>query len=195
MATATASSASEPEVEPQARPEAEGEEDEAKPAGVGRKVLSSAETAKAKGPEREVHQEGVSESDGDEEDAAMASSAESSAGEDEWEYDEEEEKNQLEIERLEEQVGRGGRRVLFPRVPRPGPPPRSSVVMETAEVSRALSATVGPRFPSSVGAQNFRKVFHWILFMVGEVVLIRFHWETEAPAQGDTQLKVFIFSG
>uniref|UniRef100_A0ABK0L3U7 Spliceosome associated factor 3, U4/U6 recycling protein n=1 Tax=Rattus norvegicus TaxID=10116 RepID=A0ABK0L3U7_RAT len=108
MATATASSASEPEVEPQARPEAEGEEDEAKPAGVGRKVLSSAETAKAKGPEREVHQEGVSESDGDEEDAAMASSAESSAGEDEWEYDEEEEKNQLEIERLEEQLSING---------------------------------------------------------------------------------------
>ncbi|XP_032742586.1 squamous cell carcinoma antigen recognized by T-cells 3 [Rattus rattus] len=108
MATATASSASEPEVEPQAGPEAEGEEDEAKPAGVGRKVLSSAETAKAKGPEREVQQEGVSESDGDEEDAAMASSAESSAGEDEWEYDEEEEKNQLEIERLEEQLSING---------------------------------------------------------------------------------------
>lgn len=108
MATATASSASEPEVEPQAGPEAEGEEDEAKPAGVGSKVLSSAETAKAKGPEREVQQEGVSESDGDEEDAAMASSAESSAGEDEWEYDEEEEKNQLEIERLEEQLSING---------------------------------------------------------------------------------------
>lgn len=108
MATATASSASEPEVEPQAGPEAEGEEDEAKSAGVGRKVLSNAETAKAKGPEQEVQQEGVSESDGDEEDAAMASSAESSAGEDEWEYDEEEEKNQLEIERLEEQLSING---------------------------------------------------------------------------------------
>lgn len=75
---------------------------------MGSKVLSSAETAKAKGPEREVQQEGVSESDGDEEDAAMASSAESSAGEDEWEYDEEEEKNQLEIERLEEQLSING---------------------------------------------------------------------------------------
>lgn len=38
----------------------------------------------------------------------MASSAESSAGEDEWEYDEEEEKNQLEIERLEEQLSING---------------------------------------------------------------------------------------
>lgn len=108
MATAAASSASEPEVEPQAGPEAEGDEDEAKSAGVGTKVLSSTETAKAKGSEREVQQEGVSESDGDEEDAAMASSAESSAGEDEWEYDEEEEKNQLEIERLEEQLSING---------------------------------------------------------------------------------------
>ncbi|XP_051017649.1 squamous cell carcinoma antigen recognized by T-cells 3 isoform X2 [Acomys russatus] len=107
MATVAASSASEPEVEPQARPEAEGEEDETKAAGVGRKALSravAAEAAKTKGPEWDLHpQEGVSESDGDEEDA-MASSAESSPGEDEWEYDEEEEKNQLEIERLEEQL-------------------------------------------------------------------------------------------
>lgn len=126
MATAAASSASEPEVEPQAGPEAEGEEDEAKPAGVGKKVLSdpvAAEAAEAKDRGWDLQQEGVSESDGDEEDA-MASSAESSAGEDEWEYDDEEEKNQLEIERLEEQVGRGGRRAAFPRVRRPGPPPR-----------------------------------------------------------------------
>lgn len=114
MATAAASSASEPEVEPQAGPEAEGEEHEAKPAGVQRKVLSravAAEAAEAKGPgwdlQRDLQREGASESDGDEEDA-MASSAESSAGEDEWEYDEEEEKNQLEIERLEEQVGGAG---------------------------------------------------------------------------------------
>ncbi|XP_021501726.1 squamous cell carcinoma antigen recognized by T-cells 3 [Meriones unguiculatus] len=106
MATAAASSASEPEVEPQAGPEAEGEEDEAKAASVGRKVPSravAADAAKTKGPGWDLHQEGVSESDGDEEDA-MASSAESSPGEDEWEYDEEEEKNQLEIERLEEQL-------------------------------------------------------------------------------------------
>lgn len=119
MATAAASSLSEPEVEPQAGPEAEGEEDEVKPAGVGRKVLSgpvSAEAAEARVPGCDLQQEGVSESDGDEEDA-MASSAESSAGEDEWEYDDEEEKNQLEIERLEEQVGRGGWRAPFPWVP------------------------------------------------------------------------------
>ncbi|XP_052023807.1 squamous cell carcinoma antigen recognized by T-cells 3 isoform X3 [Apodemus sylvaticus] len=110
MATAAASSLSEPEVEPQAGPEAEGEEDEVKPAGVGRKVLSgavSAEAAEAQVPGCDLQQEGVSESDGDEEDA-MASSAESSAGEDEWEYDDEEEKNQLEIERLEEQLSING---------------------------------------------------------------------------------------
>lgn len=162
MATAAASSASEPEVEPQAGPEAEGEEDEAKPAGVGRKVLSdavAAEAAEAKDPGWDLQQEGVSESDGDEEDA-MASSAESSAGEDEWEYDDEEEKNQLEIERLEEQVGRGGRRAPFPGVRRPGPPLRSSVVMETAEVARAPPATVCPRVPGSVRAQGFPKVSH-----------------------------------
>ena len=91
MATTAASSASEPEVEPQAGPEAEGEEDEAKPAGVQRKVLSgavAAEAAEAKGPGWDLQREGASGSDGDEEDA-MASSAESSAGEDEWEYDEE----------------------------------------------------------------------------------------------------------
>lgn len=119
MATAAASSLSEPEVEPQAGPEAEGEEDEVKPASVGRKVLPgpvSAEAAEAQVPGCDLQQEGVSESDGDEEDA-MASSAESSAGEDEWEYDDEEEKNQLEIERLEEQVGRGGWRAPFPWVP------------------------------------------------------------------------------
>lgn len=101
---------SEPEVEPQAGPEAEGEEDEVKPAGVGRKVLPgavSAEAAEAQVPGCDLQQEGVSESDGDEEDA-MASSAESSAGEDEWEYDDEEEKNQLEIERLEEQLSING---------------------------------------------------------------------------------------
>ncbi|XP_036027973.1 squamous cell carcinoma antigen recognized by T-cells 3 isoform X2 [Onychomys torridus] len=110
MATAAASSASEPEVEPQAVPEAEGEEDEAKAAGVERKVLPRAvavDAAKAKGPGWDLQQEGVSDSDGDEEDA-MASSAESSPGEDEWEYDEEEEKNQLEIERLEEQLSING---------------------------------------------------------------------------------------
>ncbi|XP_028621313.1 squamous cell carcinoma antigen recognized by T-cells 3 isoform X2 [Grammomys surdaster] len=110
MATAAASSASEPEVEPQAGPEAEGEEDEAKPAGVGMKMLSdavAAEAAEAEDPGWDLQQEGVSDSDGDEEDA-MASSAESSAGEDEWEYDEEEEKNQLEIERLEEQLSING---------------------------------------------------------------------------------------
>uniref|UniRef100_A0A8C6GPD8 Spliceosome associated factor 3, U4/U6 recycling protein n=1 Tax=Mus spicilegus TaxID=10103 RepID=A0A8C6GPD8_MUSSI len=110
MATTAASSASEPEVEPQAGPEAEGEEDEAKPAGVQRKVLSgavAAEAAEAKGPGWDLQREGASGSDGDEEDA-MASSAESSAGEDEWEYDEEEEKNQLEIERLEEQLSING---------------------------------------------------------------------------------------
>ncbi|XP_052610999.1 squamous cell carcinoma antigen recognized by T-cells 3 isoform X1 [Peromyscus californicus insignis] len=111
MATAAASSASEPEVEPQAVPEAEGEEDDAKAASVERKVLSRAvavDAAKAKGPGWDLQQqEGVSDSDGDEEDA-MASSAESSPGEDEWEYDEEEEKNQLEIERLEEQLSING---------------------------------------------------------------------------------------
>ncbi|KAL6067681.1 hypothetical protein STEG23_031485 [Scotinomys teguina] len=107
MATAAASSASEPEVEPQAGPEAEGGEDEAKAASVERKALSRVAAAKTKGPEWDLQQEGVSESDGDEEDA-MASSAESSPGEDEWEYDEEEEKNQLEIERLEEQLSING---------------------------------------------------------------------------------------
>ncbi|ERE76237.1 squamous cell carcinoma antigen recognized by T-cell 3 [Cricetulus griseus] len=109
MATAAAASASEPEVEPQAGPEAEGGEDEAKAASADRNVQSRAvasDAAKTKGPGWDLQREGVSESDGDEEDA-MASSAESSPGEDEWEYDEEEEKNQLEIERLEEQVGSG----------------------------------------------------------------------------------------
>lgn len=144
MATAAASSASDPEVEPQAGPEAEGEEDEARPAGVGKKVLSgavAAEAAEVKGPGWDLKQEGVSESDGDEEDA-MASSAESSAGEDEWEYDEEEEKNQLEIERLEEQVGWGGWRAPFPMFPRTGPPPRSSVVWRPL---RSPPASVFPR--------------------------------------------------
>lgn len=162
MATAAASSASEPEVELQAGPEAEGEEEEMKPAGVGKKMLSdavAAEVAEAEDPGWDLQQEGLSDSDEDEDDA-MASSAESSAEEDDWEYDdEEEEKNQLEIERLEEQVGRGGRRAPFPRVRRPGPPPRSSVVMETAEVARAPSATVCPRVPGSVRAQGFPKVF------------------------------------
>ncbi|CAH6778741.1 squamous cell carcinoma antigen recognized by T-cells 3 [Phodopus roborovskii] len=97
MATAAASSASEPEAEPQAGLEAEGGEDGAKAAGAD----------DAKGPGWELQREGVSESDGDEEDA-MASSAESSPGEDDWEYDEEEEKNQLEIERLEEQLSING---------------------------------------------------------------------------------------
>lgn len=110
MATAAASSASEPEVEPRAVPEAEGEEDDAKAARAERKVLPRAvavDAAEATGPGWELQQEGVSDSDGDEEDA-MASSAESSPGEDEWEYDEEEEKNQLEIERLEEQLSING---------------------------------------------------------------------------------------
>ncbi|XP_027271761.1 squamous cell carcinoma antigen recognized by T-cells 3 isoform X1 [Cricetulus griseus] len=110
MATAAAASASEPEVEPQAGPEAEGGEDEAKAASADRNVQSRAvasDAAKTKGPGWDLQREGVSESDGDEEDA-MASSAESSPGEDEWEYDEEEEKNQLEIERLEEQLSING---------------------------------------------------------------------------------------
>lgn len=177
MATAAASSASEPEVEPQAGPEAEGEEDEAKAASVGRKVpprAEAAEAAKTKGPGWDLHQEGVSESDGDEEDA-MASSAESSPGEDEWEYDEEEEKNQLEIERLEEQVGRGGRRALsLGSQARPAP----SVLrgMESAEVASAPSGTVCPRIPGAVRAQSFANaVFHRLLPTAGEVVLVRFH--------------------
>ncbi|XP_062038290.1 squamous cell carcinoma antigen recognized by T-cells 3 isoform X1 [Lepus europaeus] len=107
MATAAASSASEPEAEPQAGPQAEGEEDEVKAARTRRKVLSravAAATSKTMGPGWDQPQEeGMSESDGDEE-YAMASSAESSPGEYEWEYDEEDEKNQLEIERLEEQL-------------------------------------------------------------------------------------------
>lgn len=112
MATAAATSASEAEAEPKAGPTAEGEEDDVKTARTRRKVLSRAvasATYKAVGPGWDQPEEGVSESDGDEE-YAMASSAESSPGEYEWEYDEEEEKNQLEIERLEEQVrpGLGG---------------------------------------------------------------------------------------
>ncbi|XP_007448304.1 PREDICTED: squamous cell carcinoma antigen recognized by T-cells 3 isoform X3 [Lipotes vexillifer] len=105
MATAAAASASEAEAEPKAGPKAEGEEAEAKEARTRRKVLSravAAATYKTVGPEWDQQEEGVSESDGDEE-YAMASSAESSPGEYEWEYDEEE-KNQLEIERLEEQL-------------------------------------------------------------------------------------------
>uniref|UniRef100_A0ABI0NLH5 Spliceosome associated factor 3, U4/U6 recycling protein n=2 Tax=Bos TaxID=9903 RepID=A0ABI0NLH5_BOVIN len=105
MATAAAASASEAEAEPKAGPEAEGEQDEAKAARARRKVLSravAAATYKTMGPEWDQQEEGVSESDGDEE-YAMASSAESSPGEYEWGYDEEE-KNQLEIERLEEQL-------------------------------------------------------------------------------------------
>ncbi|KAG5198811.1 hypothetical protein JEQ12_007407 [Ovis aries] len=105
MATAAAASASEAEAEPKAGPEAEGEEDESKAARARRKVLSravAAATYKTMGPEWDQQEEGVSESDGDEE-YAMASSAESSPGEYEWGYDEEE-KNQLEIERLEEQL-------------------------------------------------------------------------------------------
>uniref|UniRef100_A0A8B9X601 Spliceosome associated factor 3, U4/U6 recycling protein n=1 Tax=Bos mutus grunniens TaxID=30521 RepID=A0A8B9X601_BOSMU len=105
MATAAAASASEAEAEPKAGPEAEGEQDEAKAARARRKVLSRAvapATYKTMGPEWDQQEEGVSESDGDEE-YAMASSAESSPGEYEWGYDEEE-KNQLEIERLEEQL-------------------------------------------------------------------------------------------
>ncbi|XP_017916570.1 PREDICTED: squamous cell carcinoma antigen recognized by T-cells 3 isoform X2 [Capra hircus] len=105
MATAAAASASEAEAEPKAGPEAEGEEDEAKAARARRKVLSravAAATYKTMGSEWDQQEEGVSESDGDEE-YAMASSAESSPGEYEWGYDEEE-KNQLEIERLEEQL-------------------------------------------------------------------------------------------
>nr|XP_020731701.1 squamous cell carcinoma antigen recognized by T-cells 3 [Odocoileus virginianus texanus] len=105
MATAAAASASEAEAEPKAGPEAEGGEDEAKAARARRKVLSravAAATYKTMGPEWDQQEEGVSESDGDEE-YAMASSAESSPGEYEWGYDEEE-KNQLEIERLEEQL-------------------------------------------------------------------------------------------
>lgn len=150
MATAAASSASEPEVEPRAVPEAEGEEDDAKAARAERKVLPRAvavDAAKATGPGWELQQEGVSDSDGDEEDA-MASSAESSPGEDEWEYDEEEEKNQLEIERLEEQVGRRGRRAAggsVPGVPGPGPPPWCSAA------SRPLRSPARPH-PSRLPA-------------------------------------------
>ncbi|XP_040106888.1 squamous cell carcinoma antigen recognized by T-cells 3 isoform X2 [Oryx dammah] len=105
MATAAAASASEAEADPKAGPEAEGEEDEAKAARARRKVLSravAAATYQTMGPEWAQQEEGVSESDGDEE-YAMASSAESSPGEYEWGCDEEE-KNQLEIERLEEQL-------------------------------------------------------------------------------------------
>lgn len=122
MATAAAASAAEPETSPKAGPEAEGEEDEVKADRTRRKVLTRAvatATYKTMGPACDQHQEeGVSESDGDEE-FAMASSAESSPGEDEWEYDEEEEKNQLEIERLEEQVrpGVGSGVPLSPRFP------------------------------------------------------------------------------
>lgn len=106
MATAAASSASEPEAEANAGPKTEGEEDEVKEDRSRRKALSqavAAATYKTMGPGWEPQEEGVSESDGDEE-YAMASSAESSPGECEWEYDDEEEKNQLEIERLEEQL-------------------------------------------------------------------------------------------
>lgn len=144
MATAAASSASEPEVEPQARPEAEEEEDEAKAASVERKVLSravAAEADKTKEPGWDLQQEGVSESDGDEEDA-MASSAESSPGEDEWEYDEEEEKNQLEIERLEEQVGWGGQRTPLGSADLARPLVLRG--METSEVASAPSPIVSP---------------------------------------------------
>lgn len=115
MATAAATSATEPETEPKAGPKAEGEEDEIKAAKTRRKVLSravAAATYKTMGPGRDQQEEGVSESDGDE--YAMASSAESSPGEYEWEYDEEEEKNQLEIERLEEQVRSGVGSGLLP---------------------------------------------------------------------------------
>ncbi|XP_060048957.1 squamous cell carcinoma antigen recognized by T-cells 3 isoform X2 [Erinaceus europaeus] len=107
MATAAAASASEPEAEAPAGPQAEGEEDEVNADGSRRKVLSravAAATYKAAGPGCEAPEEGVSDSGGDEEDYAMASSAESSPGECEWEYDDDEEKNQLEIERLEEQL-------------------------------------------------------------------------------------------
>lgn len=122
MATAAAASAAEPETDPKVGPEAEGEEDEAKGDRRRRKVLTRAVAAaayKTMGPAWDQRQEeGMSESDGDEE-FAMASSAESSPGEDEWEYDEEEEKNQLEIERLEEQVrpGVGSEVPLPPRSP------------------------------------------------------------------------------
>lgn len=121
MATAAAASAAEPEADPEAGPEAGGEEDEARADRTRRKALTraaAAATCKAMGPAWDQRQEeGVSESDGDEE-FAMASSAESSPGEDEWEYDEEEEKNQLEIERLEEQV-RPGRAAGPPASPGP----------------------------------------------------------------------------
>ncbi|XP_008579317.1 PREDICTED: squamous cell carcinoma antigen recognized by T-cells 3 [Galeopterus variegatus] len=129
MATASATSASEPEAEPKSGPKAEGEEDEVKAARTRRKVLSravAAATYKTIGPEWDQQEEGVSDSDGGEE-YAMASSAESSPGEYEWEYDEEEEKNQLEIERLEEQVGPGVDRGLLPsgaQVPARLPDPR-----------------------------------------------------------------------
>lgn len=120
MATAAATSASESETEPKTGPKAEGEEDEVKAARTRRKVLSramAAATYKTMGPGWDQQEEGVSESDGDE--YAMASSAESSPGEYEWEYDEEEEKNQLEIERLEEQVRLGCAAGSLPQVPRP----------------------------------------------------------------------------
>ncbi|XP_004843681.3 squamous cell carcinoma antigen recognized by T-cells 3 isoform X1 [Heterocephalus glaber] len=105
MATAAATSASEPETEPKAGPKAEGEEDDVKAARRRRKVFSRAvatATYKTVGPGWDQQEECVSDSDVEE--CAEASSAESSPGEYEWEYDEEEEKNQLEIERLEEQL-------------------------------------------------------------------------------------------
>lgn len=160
MATAAASSASEPEVEPQAGPEAEEEEDEAKAPSVERKVLSravAAEAAKTKEPGWDLQQEGVSESDGDEEDA-MASSAESSPGEDEWEYDEEEEKNQLEIERLEEQVGWGGQRTPLGCADLARPLVLRG--METSEVASAQSPIVSPASARLWRAQCFASVVH-----------------------------------
>ena len=145
MATAAAASASEAEAEPKAGPEAEGEQDEAKAARARRKVLSravAAATYKTMGPEWDQQEEGVSESDGDEE-YAMASSAESSPGEYEWGYDEEE-KNQLEIERLEEQVGAGvgGAAGSLPRVPRPQP---TSSVLGGNKKRQGLQTSVSQR--------------------------------------------------
>ncbi|XP_049623727.1 squamous cell carcinoma antigen recognized by T-cells 3 isoform X2 [Suncus etruscus] len=92
MATVAAGAAA-AEPEPRVGPGADGEE----AAGAQRQALPRAAAATV-GPE-----EDSSGSDGDAEDA-MASSADSSPGEDEWELDDEEEKNQLEIERLEEQL-------------------------------------------------------------------------------------------
>lgn len=113
-AAAAATATAEPEAEPRGGPGADG----AAVAGAQRRALSRA-AAMTVGPEADAS---GSDGDGDAEDA-VASSAESSPGEDEWELDEEEEKNQLEIERLEEQV-----RGPEPAGPRPGPALRGAAL-------------------------------------------------------------------